>query len=87
MRVVIDLPDSFIKEISFGFAKPERHVKLLLAVKLVEMGRISTGRAAQWLSISKPVFLQEMGRYGLSALPIDKETIKQDIMNVRESIS
>jgi len=87
MRVVIDFPDNLLKEISFGFVKPEKHVKLLLAVKLVEMGRISTGRAAQWLNISKPLFLQEMGHYGLSALPIDKETIKQDIMNVRESIS
>lgn len=87
MRITIDLPDSLVKEISFGFPKPEREVKFLLTVKLVEMGRISTGRAAQWLEISKPRFLQEMGRYGLSALPIDEESIKEDILNVKESIS
>ena len=87
MRVTIDVPDSFLKEISFGFIKPEREIKFLLAVKLVEAGRISTGRAAEWLGISKPRFLQEMGRYGLSAFSIDEETIKKDIMNVKESIS
>jgi|LGVD01.1.fsa_nt_gb predicted HTH domain antitoxin len=87
MRVTIDVPDSFFKEISFGFIKPEREIKFILAVKLVEAGRISTGRAAEWLGISKPRFLQEMGRYGLSAFPIDEETIKEDIMNVKESIS
>jgi len=87
MKVVIDLPDSLLKEILFGFADPEKEIKFLLAVKLVEMGRISTGRASEWLGISKPRFLQEMGRYGLSALSVDVKALKEDVMNVRESIS
>jgi predicted HTH domain antitoxin len=87
MKVVIDLPDSLLKEILFGFADPEKEIKFLLAVKLVEMGRISTGRASEWLGISKPRFLQEMGRYGLSALPVDVRVLREDVTNVRESIS
>ncbi|MEA3359960.1 MAG: UPF0175 family protein [Thermodesulfobacteriota bacterium] len=87
MQVTIDVPDSFLKEISFGFLKPEREIKFILAVKLVEAGRISTGRAAEWIGISKPRFLQEMGRYGLSAFQLDDETIEKDIINVKESIS
>jgi len=87
MQVTIDVPDSFLKEISFGFAKPEQEIKLLLAVKLVEAGRITTGRAAEWLGMPKPRFLQEMGRYGLSALPVDAIGIKDDIENIPESLS
>ena len=86
MKVVIDLPDSLIKEISFGFLDLEREVEFLLAVKLVEMGRISTGLASEWLGVSKPYFLHEMGRYSLSALPVDAETLDEDVRNVRESI-
>jgi predicted HTH domain antitoxin len=56
---------------------------MLLAVKLVEMGRISTGRASEWVGITKPRFLQEMGRYGLSAFQIDEKTLEQDIINAR----
>jgi len=85
LRVVIDFPETLVKEISFGFTDPEMDIKFLLAVKLVEIGRISTGRAAEWLGIPKPLFLQKMGHYGLSALPVDAETLKKDIMNVRES--
>ena len=87
MRVMIDLPDSLLKEISLGFVDPEREIKFLLAAKLVEMGRISTGRASEWLGISKPRFLQEMGRYGLSALPVNARTLEEDVVNVKESIS
>ena len=87
MHITIDVLDSFLKEISLGFAKPEQEIKLLLAVKLVEAGRITTGRAAEWLGMSKPRFLQEMGRYGLSALPVDARNIKDDVGNVSESLS
>ena len=80
MKVIIDLPDNLLKEISFGYADLEREIKFLLAVKLVEMGRISTGRAAEWIGIPKPLFLQEMGRYGLSAFPLDEKTLEQDIL-------
>ena len=86
MKVTIDLPDNLLKELSFGFTDLEREIKFLLAVKLVEMGRISTGRAAEWIGIPKPRFLQEMGRYGLSAFPIDEETLEQDILNARKSV-
>ena len=55
---------------------------MMLAVKLVEVGRISTGRAAEWLGISKPRFLQESGRYGLSAFDVDEQTIDEEIAHV-----
>jgi len=86
MRVVIDLPDNLLKEVSYGFSDLEMEIKFLLATKLVEMGRISTGRASEWLGISKPLFLREMGRYGLSILPVDTESLEEDIINVRESV-
>ena len=82
MQVVIDLPDAFVKEISSGFADPLKEIKMMLAVKLIEVGRISTGRAAEWLGISKPRFLQESGRYGLSAFDVDEQTLDEDVANV-----
>ena len=83
MKVTIDLPDNLLKELSFGFADLDRELKFLLAVKLIEMGRISTGRAAEWIGISK-LLLLEMGRYGLSAFPIDEKTLEQDIIDARK---
>jgi predicted HTH domain antitoxin len=86
MKITIDLPDNLLKELSFGYTDLSKEVKMLLAVKLVEMGRISTGRASEWVGITKPRFLQEMGRYGLSAFQIDEKTLEQDIINARKGI-
>jgi len=87
MQVTIDVPDSFLKEISFGFFEPEKEIKFILAAKLVEAGRISTGRASEWIGISKPRFLHEMGRYGLSSFPLDAEAINEDVSNVENGAS
>lgn len=84
MKVTIDVPDSFFKDASFGFIDPEREVKYILAAKMVESGRISTGKAAEWLITSKPRFLQEISRYGVSALPVDDETLDMDILNAQD---
>ncbi len=81
MQITIDVPDIFLKEISLGFAEREREIKFLLASKLVESGRISSGKAAEWIGISKPRFLQEMGRYGMSIFPVDGKSIAGDVIN------
>ena len=84
MQIVIDVPDTFMKEISFGFTDPLKDMRMMLAVKLIEIGRISTGRATEWLGISKPRFLQESGRHGLSAFDVDEQTIDEDIANAAD---
>jgi len=83
MQITIDIPESFLKEISLGIAEPEREIKFLLASKLVESGRISSGKAAEWMGISKPRFLQEMGRYGMSIFPVDENSIAGDVLNAK----
>jgi len=80
------MPDSLLKEISFGLNDPEREKKLILASKLVESGRISTGRAAHWVGIPKPRFLQEIGRYGVSAITLDEQAFNEDIANARNGV-
>ncbi len=84
MQVVLDFPDAFIKEISFGFTDPLKDIRMMLAVKLIEIGRISTGRAAEWIGISKPRFLQESGRYGLSVFDVDEQSLDEDIEHVAD---
>jgi len=42
----------------------EGEARLLLAVKLYELGRVSTGAAAELVGISRVAFIFELGRLG-----------------------
>lgn len=59
----------------------EAQARLLLAVKLYELGRITTGRAAELAGLKRVEFLFALGRFGLSPVGVDPEELEQDLAN------
>jgi predicted HTH domain antitoxin len=57
----------------------EAEARLLLAVKLYEMDRISTGEAAKLAGTSRVAFIFELSRFGLSPMGQDVSEIHEDL--------
>ena len=51
----------------------EAEARLLLAIKLYEMGRVSTGRAAELAGMGRVEFMFALGRFGLSPIGDERE--------------
>jgi len=56
-------------------------LKMLAAVKLFELGKLSSGRAAQLAGIPRVEFLLALRRYQVSPFQMTPEELHQDILN------
>jgi predicted HTH domain antitoxin len=77
--IQIDLPDETLlslKETPEHFAQ---EIKILAAVKLFELGRLSSGRAAQLAGLSRVQFLTILGRYQVSPFALTADDLAQDL--------
>ena len=59
----------------------ESEARLLLAVKLYEMDRVSTGAAAKLAGMSRVAFMFELARFGLSPLGQESDELREDMTN------
>ena len=53
----------------------EQEARFALAVKLYEMGRLTSGQAARMIGVSRVTFLLECRRYGASSVEWDQTEI------------
>ncbi|ACN98264.1 UPF0175 family protein [Sulfurihydrogenibium azorense] len=73
MKIVINLPDELKLK--------EEEVKTAAIVKLYELGKISSGKAAKLLGISRIEFLDLLGKYKVQISPDTEEELIKDIEN------
>ncbi len=79
--LTITYPDVLLlslKETPESFAAEAR---LLLAVKLYELGKVSTGMAATLAGMSRVTFMLTLSRFGLSPVGVDAEELGDDLAN------
>ncbi len=57
----------------------EDEAKLLLAIKLYEVSKISLGQAAQMAGFSKRAFMEILGRYKIPIFAYSPEELREEL--------
>jgi predicted HTH domain antitoxin len=56
-------------------------VRMIVAAKLFDAGRLSSGQAAEMVGLSKRTFLELLGQYGVSVFGYTFEELEEDLKN------
>jgi len=77
--------EPFMKTISINLPDfidlNEKEIKLLIATKLYEEGKLSLGEAAQLAELSKRAFIEILGRFDVSLFNYNAEELRNDVKN------
>jgi len=63
----------------------EREARVLLALKLFELGRLSTGLAANLAGVPRTAFYFLLGQHGLSPVGVEPEELAEDLAHARRA--
>ena len=80
--LTIEIPENVL--LATGQSREEfiREAKMLLAAKLFELGRLSSGKAAQLCGMGRVDFLFTVSRMGIPVADLDEEEIKREFADV-----
>ena len=78
-QAVLDYPDGLPQLLKISELDFIDEVRFLAAAKLYELGRLSSGKAAQMAGMERVNFLYELSRYGFSALHLDEEEAQAEV--------
>jgi predicted HTH domain antitoxin len=80
-KIALEIPDEVLISLKVTPSEFSRDMLMLTAVKLYQMGKLSSGRAAQLAGVTRVSFLQSLSKYGVPIFDLTQEELKSDFEN------
>ena len=78
-ELTIRYPAGFERAVHLTKAEMEQHLRLMAALKMFELGKISSGTAAELAGMSRVEFFEACGRYRVSIFNYPDDEIEAEI--------
>lgn len=77
-QVVIDIPPEILAALQMSTEQAGVELRIAGAVKLFELGRLSSGAAAQLAGIPRTVFLARLADYGVDTFSLTEDELGRE---------
>jgi predicted HTH domain antitoxin len=80
-EITLTLPEETANALNTSLEAMADEVKMAAAVKLFEVGRLSSGAAAELAGLPRTVFLTRLADYGVNTFALTETELAEDLAN------
>lgn len=77
-QIILDIPDDTLLSLRLTAQTAAAEIRLAAAMKLYELGQLSSGAAARFADLPKAVFLGKLADYGIATFRHSASDLDQD---------
>jgi len=84
--LIVTFPNDFELAVSTTSEELEAQVRLMAALKMFELGKLSSGKAAELAGMSRVEFFEMCGRYRVSIFNYSPEDLESELQRDGETL-
>jgi predicted HTH domain antitoxin len=80
-QIVLDIPEDSLLALKVSEKQIGGELRMAAAAKLFELGKLSSGAAAELAGVPRALFLTKLGDYGVATFQMTEEELRRDLEN------